>query len=92
VPTADVPVGGGVILDDAEYVITQPTKGEFKAFSSVCTHSGCLVSQISGNAIICTCHRSEFSIKDGSVLKPPASRPLPETPTTVSGDSVFVRA
>lgn len=35
VATADVPVGGGVILDDAKYVVTQPTEGEFKAFSSI---------------------------------------------------------
>ena len=33
VATSEVPVGGGVILDDAEDVITQPTEGEFKAFS-----------------------------------------------------------
>lgn len=92
VATADVPVGGGVILDDAKFVVTQPTEGEFKAFSSICTHQGCPVTQISGKAIICNCHGSEFSIEDGSVLKPPASQPLAETATTVSGDSVFVEA
>jgi energy-coupling factor transporter ATP-binding protein EcfA2 len=37
--TADVAVGGGVIVAD-KYVITQPVKGEFKAFSAICTHQG----------------------------------------------------
>ena len=35
--TADVPVGGGVIIADEKVVITQPKAGEFKAFSSTCT-------------------------------------------------------
>ena len=29
---ADVPEGGGVILEDSETVVTQPSAGEFKAF------------------------------------------------------------
>lgn len=92
VPVADVPVGGGVILDDAKYVVTQPTEGEFKAFSSICTHQGCPVSEISGDAIICKCHGSQFSIKDGSVLKKPAEAPLKEATATVAGDNVVIEA
>ncbi|GAB2571136.1 Rieske (2Fe-2S) protein [Microlunatus antarcticus] len=90
VATADVPVGGGVILDDADYVITQPTKGTYKAFSKICTHQGCKVGSVSGGVIICPCHKSEFSIEDGSVKQPPASKPLAESATTVSGSKVYV--
>ncbi len=32
--TADIPVGGGKIFKDENVVVTQPTKGEFKAFSN----------------------------------------------------------
>lgn len=92
VPVADVPVGSGVILEDAKYVVTQPTKGEFKAFSSICTHQGCPVSEIQGDAIICNCHGSQFSIKDGSVLERPADQPLEEAKVTVSGEDVVVEA
>ena len=34
--TADVPVGSGVIVD--KIVVTQPSAGEFKGFSAICTH------------------------------------------------------
>ncbi len=90
VKVADVPVGGGVIMQSASFVVTQPTAGTFKAFSSVCTHEGCPVSQISNGAIICTCHNSHFSVADGSVISGPARRPLPHAKVTQSGDSLVV--
>ena len=92
VATSKVPVGGGVILDDADYVITQPTKGEFKAFSKICTHQGCPVTEVAGDSIVCKCHGSKFSIEDGSVTNPPANKPLKESTATVSGDKVYVEA
>lgn len=90
VATADVPVGGGVILSDADYVITQPTKGTYKAFSKICTHQGCKVGSVANGVIVCPCHKSEFSIEDGSVRQPPANKPLAESKTTVSGSKVYV--
>lgn len=90
VATADVPVGGGVILSDANYVVTQPTKGTYKAFSKICTHQGCKVGSVADGVIKCPCHGSQFSIEDGSVKHPPASKPLPESKTTVSGAKVYV--
>ncbi|GAA3560966.1 hypothetical protein GCM10022197_15600 [Microlunatus spumicola] len=90
VATADVPVGGGVILADADYVVTQPTKGTYKAFSKICTHAGCPVGSVADGVIRCPCHGSQFSIEDGSVKKSPASKPLAESATTVSGSKVYV--
>jgi Rieske Fe-S protein len=91
VAVADVPVGGGVILKDANYVITQPTKGEFKAFSKICTHMGCPVAEVV-KTINCKCHGSKYSIEDGSVVNPPAEKGLAESPTKVSGSKVYVQA
>src|SRR5580698_3675971 len=31
---ADIPLGGGTVFTDAKVVVTQPTKGVFKAFSA----------------------------------------------------------
>jgi Rieske Fe-S protein len=86
--TADVPVGGGVVLADAQLVITQPKAGTFKAFSAICTHQGCTVSTVENGTINCPCHGSEFAIADGSVVAGPAPKPLPAKSIKVSGGSI----
>ena len=90
VATSKVPVGGGVILADADYVVTQPSKGSYKAFSKICTHQGCPVAEVRDGVIHCNCHGSEYSIKDGSVTKPPAPKPLAEANTKVFEGEVYV--
>lgn len=80
--TVDVPVGSGEILKDVQIVLTQPTKGDFKAFTAVCTHQQCLVGTISKGIIHCPCHGSGYSIADGSVVEGPA--PLPLAPITIT--------
>jgi Rieske Fe-S protein len=86
--TADVPVGGGLIVGDAQVVITQPTAGTFKAFTSVCTHQQCQVANVEGGTINCTCHGSKFDINDGSVVSDPAPQPLAAKQIKVAGDSI----
>ena len=86
--TADIPVGGGAIFADAKVVVTQPTPGTFKCFSAVCTHQGCLVTDIGQGTINCACHGSNFDATDGAVVDGPAKSPLPTRTITVSGDSI----
>ncbi|MEU6444450.1 Rieske (2Fe-2S) protein [Streptomyces sp. NPDC047046] len=86
--TADIPEGGGKIFTDAKVVVTQPSKGEFKAFTSVCTHQGCQVAGVSGGTINCACHGSKFSIEDGSVKHAPATSPLEEMKLDVTGGKI----
>ena len=87
-PASAVPVGGGKIYADAKVVVTQPTKGDFRGFSAVCTHQGCPVTAVKDGSITCTCHGSSFSIEDGSVQSGPARRPLGEVPVTVAGGQI----
>ncbi|MFE9974927.1 Rieske (2Fe-2S) protein [Streptomyces hirsutus] len=86
--TADIPEGGGKVFADSKVVVTQPTAGEFKAFSATCTHQGCAVKSVADGVINCPCHNSNFSIADGSVQSGPATKPLPAMEITVSGDSI----
>lgn len=86
--TADVPVGGGVIVDAEKTVVTQPSEGEFKAFTAICTHQGCVVSTVEDNEINCACHGSKFSAEDGSVVTGPATAPLSEVAVQVKGGNV----
>jgi Rieske Fe-S protein len=86
--TSDIPEGGGKIFKDQGVVVTQPTAGTYKAFSSKCTHAGCAVGSVADGVIHCPCHNSEFSVEDGSVKKGPATKALPAEQITVSGDSI----
>jgi Rieske Fe-S protein len=86
--TSEVPVGGGKVFGDQKIVVTQPTEGEFKAFSAVCTHQSCLVSQIADGTIDCLCHGSKFSDQDGSVVNGPATSGLSEVAIEVDGDAI----
>ena len=88
VSTAEVPVGGGVVLADQKIVVTQPTEGDFKAFTAVCTHQGCTVNSVSDGQINCPCHGSAFSVEDGSVVNGPAEAPLDTIPVSVQDDQV----
>lgn len=85
---ADVPVGGGVVVKSQKVVVTQPTKGEFKGFTAVCTHAGCIVSTVADGTINCPCHGSKYSIADGSVVAGPAKAPLAEIPVAVDGGEI----
>jgi nitrite reductase/ring-hydroxylating ferredoxin subunit len=75
VATAEVPVGGGVILATANVVVTQPSKGTFEGFSATCTHQGCILASVADGTINCGCHGSQFSIKDGSNVTGPSGSP-----------------
>ncbi|MEU6713260.1 Rieske (2Fe-2S) protein [Nonomuraea sp. NPDC046802] len=86
--TADIPVGGGTIFKDQKIVVTQPTSGQFKAFSAVCTHNGCTVGSVENGVIVCPCHNSKFGIADGAVTDGPADKPLPAQEIKVEGDQI----
>jgi len=75
--TGAIPVGGGKIFVSERVVVTQPSRGQFKGFSAVCTHMQCIVDQIANGTINCPCHGSKFSITDGHVVAGPAPSPLP---------------
>jgi nitrite reductase/ring-hydroxylating ferredoxin subunit len=88
--TTDVPVGGGKIYEDAKVVVTQPTAGDFKAFTAVCTHQQCLVGSVNGTEIDCPCHRSRFDASTGKVLGGPAPSPLaPKTIQVTNGQIIL---
>ncbi|MFH0521919.1 Rieske (2Fe-2S) protein [Streptomyces sp. M41] len=86
--TSEIPVGGGKIFKAEEVVVTQPEQGQFKAFSAICTHQRCTVGSVTDGTINCPCHGSKFSITDGAVENPPATRPLPEKNIVVEGNSI----
>jgi len=87
---SDIPVGGGAIYTAAKVVVTQPVSGQYKAFSAVCTHVGCIVNRVTNGTIDCPCHGSEFTITNGAVMAGPAPAPLPARQVKIVGGQVVL--
>ncbi|WP_141013198.1 Rieske (2Fe-2S) protein [Nocardioides sambongensis] len=87
--TDEVPVGGGVVLTEEKVVLTQPTDGEFKAFTAVCTHQGLTVTSVDGDTIRCSHHGSAYSATSGEVTGGPATQALAEVAIEVDGDRIL---
>jgi rieske iron-sulfur protein len=67
------------------------TVAGYAAYSKVCTHAGCMVSNEEGATLVCPCHFGKFDPTDGAaVVGGPPSRPLPQLPITLSGDGYLV--
>ncbi|MFI8349400.1 Rieske (2Fe-2S) protein [Streptomyces sp. NPDC085596] len=87
---SEIPEGGGKIFTAEKVVVTQPKKGEYKAFSAVCTHQGCTLNKVADGTVDCPCHGSRFRISDGSVAHGPATEPLPAKEIMVHGNTVHL--
>ncbi|MDG6900769.1 MAG: Rieske (2Fe-2S) protein [Nitrososphaerota archaeon] len=75
------PTGGSCILVDYG--------GQWRAFSAVCTHAGCVVD-FTGSSIYCPCHAGYFSPTNGSIQGGPPPSPLAEYGVVVQGGSLYV--
>ena len=87
--TAEVPVGGGIVLTDKQVVVTQPTEGKFKAYTAVCTHQQLLVTSVEDGVIHCSNHGSEYDAATGDVTRGPAPSALAAVEITVKGDKIL---
>ncbi|MFI9049873.1 Rieske (2Fe-2S) protein [Streptomyces sp. NPDC053427] len=82
-PASDVPVGGAKLYGKQRMLVSQPAKGEFKCFSTVCTHMGAILNKIEKDQAVCPLHGSHFEVATGKVAEGPATRPLEEVPVKV---------
>jgi len=89
-PVDQVGVGSGVVYDGPKVVVTQPVEGDIRAFTAVCPHQGCLVSEVTNNEILCPCHGSLFSAEDGAVITGPATTGLAPVAVSVVDDQVVL--
>ena len=69
----------------------ESTVGGYAAYSKVCTHAGCMVSNREGDTLVCPCHFGKFDPTSGaSVVGGPPPRALPQLPLTLSSDGHLV--
>lgn len=77
-------------VPQGQFHLARLTDGSFLALSKSCTHLGCSVPWDSEKKkFICPCHGSTFDI-EGSVLTPPALRPLDYFPVMIENGLVRV--
>jgi ubiquinol-cytochrome c reductase iron-sulfur subunit len=65
----------------------------FVAYSRVCTHAGCAVSQYEDESqlLVCPCHQSTFDVLHGArPIAGPAGRPLPQLPLAIDAGGYLV--
>jgi cytochrome P450/nitrite reductase/ring-hydroxylating ferredoxin subunit len=69
------------------------TAAGWVAFDDTCTHEECSLAEgeLDGGVIVCPCHGSEFDIRTGDVLTPPALDPLPIYEAREEKGAVLVR-
>jgi len=67
-------------------------EGTYYAIADTCTHRGGSLSQgdVDGTRVTCLWHGSEFDLKTGAVLGPPAQEAVSSYRVVVEGDDIKV--
>lgn len=82
--------GGWLLITGANTLVVNVGDSVIRAFTSVCTHSGCSDSwQFSNSLFECTCHNSLFNT-NGEVVRGPANSDLTEFSVSRDGDTVTI--
>jgi nitrite reductase/ring-hydroxylating ferredoxin subunit len=90
----EVPEGGlKKVKVDEQSIALYKLNGAIYATSNICTHEGCFIDEnhvIHNDLVECICHGSQFEIKTGHVVLPPAVISLPIYNVEVIGDEIFL--
>ncbi len=86
----DFPPGSVTHISNGRFYLSRLQDGGFLAIYQRCTHLGCNVPwDQTTNAFVCPCHSSQFTAQ-GSVINPPAPRPLDLFPITIENSEIKV--
>ena len=94
VSTKEIPVGEVKAIDvRGARIAVANVGGTYYAFDDACTHEECSLAEegeLAGTTLTCTCHGSEFDVRTGNVLAPPATVPVKVYRTRVEGDDLRI--
>lgn len=90
----DIPVGGVKLFQypkpGEQCILIRSAQDAYVAYSQKCTHLSCAVFYSrADDRLECPCHQGYFSVKDGSVLQGPPTRPLPRVVLERSGEELI---
>jgi nitrite reductase/ring-hydroxylating ferredoxin subunit len=62
---------------EGKEIVIANVNGNYYAIGNRCTHMRCMLSDgiLKGEQLQCPCHGSIFNVKNGSVVKGPATKP-----------------
>jgi 3-phenylpropionate/trans-cinnamate dioxygenase ferredoxin subunit len=91
----DIPDGEGRAFDVSDVVVgVFRCGGSYFAAGDVCTHAHALLHEGTVDRVRCTVecplHGTEFDLRTGQVLAPPATEPIPTFPVRVEGEEIQV--
>lgn len=81
-----------VVVDDTPVLLLRENDSIY-AIHDRCSHRGCSLSQgeVEGDEIVCSCHGSRFSLRDGAVRHGPATAAQPAFQVRVQDGRIEVR-
>jgi nitrite reductase/ring-hydroxylating ferredoxin subunit/uncharacterized membrane protein len=81
-----------VVVDDTPVLLLREGESIY-AIHDRCSHRGCSLSEgsVEGDEIVCSCHGSRFSLRDGAVSRGPATAAQPAFQVRVEDGRVEVR-
>jgi 3-phenylpropionate/trans-cinnamate dioxygenase ferredoxin subunit len=94
IKASEIPVGEITPIDvRGTRVALVNVGGTYYAFDDACTHEQCSLAEegeLAGTTVTCTCHGSEFDVRTGKVLAPPATLPVKVYAVRVDGDALQI--
>jgi nitrite reductase/ring-hydroxylating ferredoxin subunit/uncharacterized membrane protein len=81
-----------VVVDDTPVLLLQQGENIY-AIHDRCSHRGCSLSdgEVEGDVVVCACHGSRFSLRDGAVRHGPATASQPAFQVRVQDGRIEVR-
>jgi nitrite reductase/ring-hydroxylating ferredoxin subunit len=90
---SDLEEGSMKALDlNGVHILLAKIGGEVSAVSGICTHeeTDLGLGFVLEDRVICPLHLSQFDLKTGEVLNPPATVPLQRFNVKIEGETIFV--
>jgi len=90
----EIPVGAVKLFQyptpGEQCILIRTAEDAYVAYSQKCTHLSCAVFYSRAHdRLECPCHQGYFSVKNGSVLQGPPTRPLPRVILERSGEELI---
>ena len=90
---ADLSEGSMAAADpNGVHILLAKVGGEVSAVSGTCTHEAADLARgfFLEDRVVCPLHLSQFDLRTGQVMNPPAEVPLQRFNVKIEGDTIFV--